>query len=369
MLSGKAIKIGILGGGQLGAMLIRSAIDFGLEVSVMDKDLNAPGGRYTNSFLCADPMNYDDVVSFGKQCDIVTIEKEAVNASALKQLRDIGVRVFPSPELVEAIQDKYSQKELLLSYGLPIVPFIAIKNRKSIYDNKDKLPGCLKLRKNGYDGNGVMMIHSEEDVEYTFDAPCILEEKVAIKNEISVIVARGQNGEIACYDPVMMIFDKERHLIDFLLCPAYIANELKMRAYDLAIHFAEKSGLVGIIAMEMFITMDGRILVNEIAPRPHNSGHHTIEACATSQYEQHLRAILGLPLGDTRIKHHAATINILHCEGLDATEKILRMPDTYLHWYGKQNNKVGRKTGHITTLGNDIEEVIAKTATIRNLIR
>ena len=368
MIHNKKVRIGILGGGQLGAMLIRSAIDYGLDVSILDKDTDAPAARYTNSFVCGDPNSYDDVVAFGKQCDIVTIEKEAVSTAALRYLQDNGVKIHPSPELIATIQDKQDQKEFLKLHNIPVVPYISVTNKEELYTHTSRLPACLKMRRNGYDGKGVMMLHSEADIENAFDGPAILEQKVKIKHELSVIVARGVDGTIEYYEPTLMVFHPERHLLDFQICPANLDIGITDQAYEIAMKIATEMHLVGIMAIEMFITDDDRLLVNEIAPRPHNSGHHTIEACATSQYEQLIRAIAGFPLGDTRLNCKAGLVNLIETGRQYDLSSMIRSPAIHLHYYGKTDSKIGRKIGHITITGSDTEGVIAQIAAIKNIL-
>ena len=368
MIHNKKLRIGILGGGQLGAMLIRSAIDYGFDISVLDKDVDAPAARYTNSFFRGDPENYEDVVAFGAKCDIVTIEKEAVSTEALKYLQNKGVQIHPSPELIATIQDKQEQKEFLKLHNIPVVPYVSVANKEGLYGHTSRLPACLKMRRNGYDGKGVMMLHNEKDIENAFDGPAILEEKIRIKQEISVIVARGKDGAIEYYEPTLMVFDPVKHLLDFQICPAGLDFEITNQAYEIAIKIATKMSLVGIMAIEMFITDDNKLLVNEIAPRPHNSGHHTIEACTTSQYEQLIRAITGIPLGDTRLNCKAGLVNLIETGKQFDLKGIMNRPAIHLHYYGKQNSRPGRKIGHITITEPNIEGVIAQIAAIKNIL-
>ncbi len=368
MINNKKVRIGILGGGQLGAMLIRSAIDYGLDISVLDQDIDAPAARYTNSFVCGDPDKYEDVVAFGLQCDIVTIEKEAVNTAALRYLRDNGVKIHPSPELIASIQDKQHQKEFLKLHGIPVVHYVPISNKQELYSYASILPACLKMRRNGYDGKGVMMLHTAADIANAFDGPAILEQKVKMKQEISVIVARSEAGEIAYYEPTLMVFDPEKHLLDFQICPANLNLEITNQAYEIAVKIATEMALVGIMAIEMFITDDDRLLVNEIAPRPHNSGHHTIEGCATSQYEQLIRAITGFPLGDTQLNCKAGLVNLIETGRQHDLTTIVSKPAIHLHYYGKINSKIGRKIGHITITEPTTEGVIAQIAAIKNIL-
>ncbi|MBO9729785.1 MAG: 5-(carboxyamino)imidazole ribonucleotide synthase [Chitinophaga sp.] len=366
-------KLGILGGGQLGAMIIRHAIDLGLHISVMDKDPLAPCSRYTSSFFTGDPASFDDVLEFGRDLDVITIEKEAVNIKALRQLEKQGVKVFPAPDTIEVIQDKFTQKQFLQSHHIPVVPGEAIGGKNDLYQYEQKLPVCLKKRRDGYDGYGVMVLRTKEDILSAFDAPCVVEELVDIKQEISVIVARNEAGVIKCYDPVLMVFSEEKFILDHQIAPARIDKELQEKAISIAKDIADALKLVGILAVEIFVTKDNELLVNELAPRPHNSGHHTIEASTTSQYEQLLRAVLGLPLGDTELRFPSIMMNILESTSLNAdrqakVKRLLDIPEAHLHWYGKEGKRPGRKVGHLTVTDNTIENVIAKAETIRKIL-
>jgi len=369
------LKVGILGGGQLGAMLLRYAIDFGLDVSVLDKDPKAPCSRYSNAFHVGDPMNYDDVVNFGKQLDVVTIEKEAVNVDALRALAEMGVKVYPSADTLEIIQDKFTQKQFLIEHHIPVVKGWLVRDKAELESHADKLPACLKKCTNGYDGKGVLMLHTVEDLSKAFDSPCVLEEVVDIRKEVSVIVSRNETGIIECYDPVMMIFDKERMLLDFQICPADLDESTATHVCTIAKQVAEAIDLTGIMAVEMFIASNGKIYVNELAPRPHNSGHHTIEASNTSQFEQQLRVVLGLPMGSTKMTQPSVMVNILEPEAhrkhtiMEALKTILCTSDMHLHWYGKTPGSVGRKMGHVTITGNNIDEAISKSIMIRHLLK
>jgi 5-(carboxyamino)imidazole ribonucleotide synthase len=368
-------KVGILGGGQLGAMLIRSAIDFGLDISVLDNAADAPCARYTSAFQQGKLMDYDAVMAFGQALDVLTIEIEAVNVRALKDLAAMGVKVCPAPGVVELIQDKWTQKSFLQDAGIPVVPGTFVSNRAELREKNPELPSVLKLCRAGYDGRGVMMLRSTDDFLNAFDAPSVIEDCVAIHREISVIVARNEHGEVRCYDPVTMMFNPEKFILDFQVCPADISVKEAEEAQQLAIRVAEALNLIGILAVEMFVTEAGHILVNELAPRPHNSGHHTIEACVTSQYEQLLRAMLGLPLGDTRTTAPSVMINIL--EAAAGKEQQLRemlqlvqgIPDTHIHWYGKSGGKEGRKMGHITITAHTAEAAMSKAESVRSMLR
>lgn len=369
------LKIGIIGGGQLGAMLIKYAIDYGLDVSVLDSDPKAPCSKYSTSFQVGDPMKYDDVINFGKHLDVVTIEKEAVDTSALRRLRDMGVKVYPSPETLEIIQDKYLQKHHLKQFNIPVVMGWLVMDKEELAQHTDKLPGILKKCTQGYDGKGVLKIRTAEDISKAFEGPCVLEELVDIKQEISVIVSRNEGGVVECYDPVHMVFDKERMLLDFQICPADLDHDTAVKVCAIAKQVAEAVDLVGIMAVEMFIATNGKIYVNELAPRPHNSGHHTIEAAKTSQFEQQIRLILGLPMGSTKTTTPSVMMNILEPAAhrkhtlMEALKTILCTDDMHLHWYGKTGGVEGRKMGHITITDIKREEAISKSVMIKHILK
>lgn len=369
------LKIGILGGGQLGMMLLRDAQDFGLQIAVLDKDDAVPAARYTNNMHFGDALSHEDVMKFGKGLDIITVEKEAVNTEALAQLEQEGIKVFPQPRIIKMIQDKWLQKQFLQQHHIPVVPGIQINSKDDLKHNLDKLPGCLKIRRDGYDGNGVMMIRTEADIAKAFDAPSVLEEIAEIESEIAVIVARNAAGEAKCYDPVMMMFDSERFILDFQMAPANISKELAKEAEAMALEIAKKLDLVGLVAVEMFITKKGKLLVNELAPRPHNSGHHTIEASETSQYEQQLRAIMGMPLGATTLTQASVMVNFLWPftelqNGLEVTlKKLLAIPNVHLHWYGKKDPKPGRKMGHITITDTNMSAAQEKAKQVQKILQ
>lgn len=366
------MKLGILGGGQLGTMLIRHATDLGINVLILDKSADSPGGRYTSSFVCANPNSYDDVLKFGEQADVITIEMEAVNTAALYELEQKGKKVYPTPATIEVIQDKYKQKQFLEANGIPVAKCVPINGKEELYNYTDRLPGCLKKRRDGYDGKGVMMLKSTEDIAEAFTEPSILEEAIAIDKELAVIVARNERGEVKCYEPVYMEFSKTKFVLEYQVSPAPIPTDKAEEAKALATKIAEALNLVGILAVEMFLTEGNEVLVNELAPRPHNSGHHTIESCVTSQYEQHLRAILGLPLGETTEHGKSVMINILAPEGgvvaPEALSQLMAIGNAHLHWYGKHNSKAGRKIGHITITDADMAVLVEKANRVKSIL-
>lgn len=366
-------KVGVLGGGQLGAMFIQSAIGFGIPISVLELDRNAPCSMYASQFVHGDPLNYEDVFQFGQHLDVITIEKEAVNVAALKALRDLGKKVFPSPELIEMIQDKFKQKQFLQQHKIPVVPGFLISSPEELAAKINTFPVCLKLCRDGYDGKGVMVLKSKDDFKQAFNAPSVAESFVAIKEEIAVMVARNQQGETKVYDAVSMVFDKQNHILDYQLCPANLPTSVAHQAESLAIKVAQAMDLVGIVAVEMFVTHDNELIVNELAPRPHNSGHHTIEACITSQYEQLLRSILNLPFGETDIKFPSVMINIIGKSESDSDLKenvkdLLSIKGVHVHWYGKSEKK-GRKLGHVTVLQPELEHTIQVAKIVKEKIK
>ena len=368
-------KLGILGGGQLGRMLIQSAIDFNMEVHILDPSKDAPCAALAHHFECGDLKDFDSVYNFGKNCDIVTIEIEKVNTAALKKLRDEGKKVFPQPELIELIQDKRLQKEFYVQHGFPTAEFILVENKQDVQNNSSFLPAANKLGKDGYDGRGVQLLRSEADLAKAFDAPGLLEKLVDIDKEIAVIVARNANGETKAFPAVEMVFHPEANLVEFLFSPAEIDNARAKEAEEMALKLIDKLEMVGLLAVEMFIDKTGNLLINEVAPRPHNSGHQSIEGNITSQFEQHLRAIYCLPLGDTAIRVPAAMINLLGEDGYSGSpiyeglDEILSMSGVHLHLYGKNSTQSFRKMGHITVTDNDIEKLKEKALLVKNTFR
>ncbi len=356
-------RLGILGGGQLGKMLIQSCGDLNVQTHVLDKDGSVPAAGISDAFMKGDFKAYDDVLALGNLSDVVTIEIEHVNLKALYDLVNRGIPVYPQPDVLDIIQDKGRQKDFYFDCHIPTAEYRHVKNQKEIYENRDFLPAFQKSCKAGYDGKGVQQLTGQNAIPKAFDTPSILEEAIECDKELSVIVARNTKGEMQAYPPVEMAFHPEQNLVEYLLSPAEITDEHANEAIRVAKDVAEKLEMVGLLAVELFLTKNGRILVNESAPRPHNSGHHTIEANDTSQYEQHLRAILGLPLGETRILSPAAMVNILGepdhwgkpvYEGI---EHVLATEGAHVHIYGKPETKPHRKMGHVTVTHPHIDVV------------
>ena len=362
------VKIGVLGGGQLGRMLQQKALDFGLDLAFIDPDSNAPCKEISSRFFKGDFKDYDTVYSFGKDRDIVTIEIEHVNVKALEKLQEEGVKVFPQPNIIKTIQDKGLQKIFYKENNIPTSEFYLIQGKEEIINFKDDFPLMQKMRKGGYDGQGVTPLRSEKDIEKAFETPSVLEKMVDFEKELSVIVARNENGDVKTFPCVECEFNPEANLVEFLFSPANIPAEIEDKAQKIAKKVIEKLGMVGVLAVELFLTREGDVLVNEVAPRPHNSGHQTIEGNYESQYGQLLRCLLNLPLGDTGIKRPSVMVNLLGEKGYigdvvyDGLEKVLCQPGVYVHFYGKAQTKPFRKMGHATVVSESLEsaKLIAK---------
>ncbi len=368
-------SIGLLGGGQLGRMLLQAAIDLDIKVSCLDPDAEAPCHELAHFFKQGSFQDYESVYQFGKHFEVISIEIEHVNIEALEALENEGKQVFPQPHLLRMIQDKRLQKQFFADHGFPTAPFVLTESQADISLHADFLPAFHKLGKGGYDGKGVQRISSLADQFKAFNAPGLLEKAVDFEKELAVIVARNPQGETKAFPAVEMVFHPEHNLVDFLFSPATISTEVAQKAENIALELIEKMGLVGVLAVEMFLTKEGEILINEVAPRPHNSGHQTIRGNETSQYEQHLRAISGLPLGSTQAKGVSGMLNLLGEDGFSGVAKYegldeaLAIPGVYPFLYGKKMTKPFRKMGHVTILGANKEEIIEKSEQVKNLIR
>ena len=367
--------LGVLGGGQLGRMLIQSAIDFNMDVHVLDPDKNAPCRHIATQFSVGALTNADTVYHFGKQCDLLTIEIENVNTEALEKLQQEGIPVFPQPEIIRLIQDKRAQKQFYKENNIPTADFVLTESKQDLYTLEDMLPAVQKLGKAGYDGRGVQVIRSKADFDKGFDAPGLLERFVDFDKEISVIVARNKAGEIRHFPVVELVFHPEHNLVEFLFAPADISAHIEQEAVKVAKKVIETLAMIGLLAVEMFITKQGEVLVNEIAPRTHNSGHHTIEANFTSQFEQHLRAILNMPLGATTTKIPAAMVNLLGEDGYtglakyEGLENVLALEGIKVHLYGKKLTKPFRKMGHITIIDEDMTRLKEKARFVKENLK
>ena len=372
-------KLGILGGGQLGKMLLSESIRYDIFSKVLDPSPNAPCSTIANEFTVGDLTNYQDVINFCEDVDVVTVEIENVNSDALAFLESKGKKVFPSASTLKTIQNKSIQKDFYKKNNLPTSKY---KNYNSLAEllndfnkNKIQLPAVWKSAKFGYDGKGVKIIENSDDLNSLPDVECLIEDKVAIKKEISVIVARNEDGEQACFPIVEMEFNPISNLVEYIMCPADISKELEDCAVSVAIKTAQRLNCVGLLAVELFITNEDEILINEVAPRPHNSGHHTIECCITSQFDQHIRSILNLPLGNTAIKIPGIMVNLVGENKVEGDvvyqniNKVLEMDGVYTHIYGKKKSRLNRKMGHITVANKDISKAIHIGKKIKQIVK
>ncbi len=369
------LKLGILGGGQLGRMMIQEAINYNVTTLVLDPDADAPCKHICNHFTHGSISDYDSVYNFGRKADIITIEIEKVNIEALEQLEKEGKLVFPQARVIRLIQDKGVQKQFFKENDIPTAPFQLVSNKKELINPNFPFPYMLKQRKDGYDGKGVMKMESAADVDAAFDSPSLIEELVDFEKEVAIIVARNSDGDMKSFPMVEMEFNAEANLVEFLISPSTYPEDLQLKAETIAKNVALALNITGILAVEMFITKDGDILVNELAPRPHNSGHHSIEGNFVSQFEQHLRAIYNLPLGDTRPRSNAVMINLLGEKGhegvavYEGLEKIMALDGVYVHLYGKKYTKPFRKMGHVTIVDQNREQAIEKANLVKNTLK
>ena len=378
-LSTSNLKLGIIAGGQLGKMLIQEASKWDIETYVMDGDENCPARHIASHYVKGSYLDFDDVYRFGKLVDVLTFEIESVNVEALKKLQAEGVRISPDPQILELIQDKGLQKQFYEKNAIPTSPFQLYESAQAIQDDIENgtinFPFVQKLRKGGYDGRGVAVVNSEEDLPKLLPGASLVEEKVEIVKEISVIVARNASGEMKCYPLVEMVFDPTANLVDKLICPASIYTEQTEEALNLAQKIIEMLGMEGLLAIEFFIDSRGKVIVNEMAPRTHNSGHHTIESVITSQFEQQLRAVLNLPLGSTRLKLPSVMVNILGEKGYEGPLKYEGLAESMaiegvkIHLYGKKVTRPYRKIGHATILASSLENALKKAQQVKQLIR
>lgn len=367
-------KLGILGGGQLGRMLIQSGIDFNIPFAILDPDIHAPCATL-GEFHVGKLTDFETVMRFGSSCDIITIEIENVNTSALKELQRQGKKVYPQPDVIELIQDKRVQKAFYKKNNIPTADFVLTENAIDVSAHKNFLPAVNKLGREGYDGRGVQILRTEKDLAKAFDAPGLLEKLIDFDKEISVIVARNASGEIKTFPVVEMVFHPVQNLVEYLFAPAAISQQVEAKADRIARDIISRLNMIGLLAVEMFVTRTGEVLVNEIAPRPHNSGHQTIEGNVTSQYEQHLRAILDLPLGDTQVISPSAMVNLLGEDGFsgpalyEGFDELAKISGVHVHLYGKRVTKPFRKMGHVTILDTDLENLKKKANFVKETLK
>ena len=359
-------KVGILGGGQLGKMLLYTTRKFDIQTYVLDPNPEAPSKIACDAFFVGDLMDYETVFEFGKKVNTLTIEIENVNVSALRALENEGVNVYPAADTLAIIQNKAKQKLFYSEHGLPTASFTRYTNSEelttAIENEAQTLPFVWKSAQFGYDGKGVKVIRTLSDMKALPNVECIAEDLVPFKKELAVTVARSPQGEIRAYPVVEMEFHPEANQVEYVLCPARISNAIEKKAERVALNTAAAFKHVGLLAVELFLTQDDNILINEVAPRPHNSGHQTIEASYTSQFEQHIRAVLNLPLGETRNKVSGVMVNLVGAEGYNGVvvyqniEKILELEGVTPHIYGKKETRPFRKMGHVTIVHSEIDK-------------
>lgn len=372
-------KLGILGGGQLGKMLLAETRKFDIQTYVLDPSKEAPSQFGATHFFIGDLMDFDTVYDFGKKVNLLTLEIENVNLDALDKLESEGLPIFPSAKTLRLIQNKAIQNDFYIKNHIPTAKGTSFKNLKALLmafmEGKIKLPCVWKSARFGYDGNGVKILKQAYDFELLPDMECLIEELIPFKNELSVIVARSASGEVKTYPVVEMEFHPEANQVEYVICPARIDEKVAQKATELALKVSEAFAHVGLLAVEMFQTHDDEILVNEVAPRPHNSGHYSIEASYTSQFENHLRAILNLPLGNTDSKVAGIMVNLVGAEGYSGNviyeniEKIMAIDGVTPHVYGKKETRPFRKMGHVTIINEDMAEARRIAEEVKNTIR
>lgn len=371
------IKVGVIGGGQLGKMLIEAGQPWNINYTILET-AEAPASSIANKHIIGELSDASKIKELAENCDVITYEIEHINIEALHELEAAGKRIIPSPKILEIIQDKGLQKLFFQHHGIPTTDFELVENASEWQDKLLKLTGdkvAAKLRKGGYDGKGVELVDKHSMLtninQIPFNEPVVLEEFVENAMELAIIVARNDKGEITTFPTVEMEFDAKANLVEFLISPANISNEIEEKAKRIAMDAIIKLEGIGVFAVEMFLDKNDAIFVNEIAPRPHNSGHHTIEACYTSQYEQLNRILLNMPLGNTHLIQPAAMINLLGFEGVNGEyeisglDKILAIEGVYVHLYNKAKTKPKRKMGHITIMGDTTDEVRKKAALVK----
>ncbi|WP_232372979.1 5-(carboxyamino)imidazole ribonucleotide synthase [Pinibacter aurantiacus] len=368
-------KVGILGGGQLGRMLLQQAANYTVETYVLENDKECPAAHLCHHFVLGDIRDFDAVYNFGKNLDAITIEIENVNIDALEKLEAEGVRVYPKPAALRIIKNKILQKQFYADNEIPSPAFKVVQNKLELGNTQDWLPAVQKLGEGGYDGKGVQVLKTKNDFEHGFDAPSVVEKMVDIDKEIAMIVAVNAKGETALYPPVEMLFDPQLNLLDFQLAPAYIPERILWRVEAISLKVARSLKSPGLFAVELFVDREGNVFVNETAPRVHNSGHHTIEAHYSSQYDMLWRILLGYPLGNTAAILPSSLVNLIGEKGYSGTVKyegldeVLKMDNVFVHLYGKKETKPGRKMGHVTVIANDKQELIHKANMVKRTLK
>lgn len=377
--SSTTLKLGILGGGQLGKMLLEVASRYDLYTKVLDPSADAPCSSGAKEFVQGSFNDYDTVLNFGQDCDVITIEIENVNTKALKELEKQGKKIFPQPYIVELIQNKVDQKQFYVDHALPTAPWFGFKHKKEMLKKMEKnsvyLPFVWKAAVGGYDGRGVKIIRTKKEIEAIPDMPGLIEELADMEHEIGIVAARNSSGEIQTFPPVEMEFHPVANLVEYVFCPANLDESIVEEAQKITSLLLEKLKIVGVLAVELFVTQKGEIWINECAPRVHNSGHLTIEGCITSQFEQHWRSVLGFPLGSTQLIRPSVMVNLTGEENFEGpvwyenAEKLLSMEGAYMHLYGKTHTRPYRKMGHVTLTADNLDDAKDKAKRIKEIIK
>ncbi len=367
-------KIGILGGGQLGRMLLQAAANYPVETYVLENDEDCPAAHLCHHFTKGDIRDFDSVYNFGKSLTAVTIEIENVNVEALEKLEAEGVKVFPKPAVLKTIKNKILQKQYYRQHEIPTADFIITQNQSALLQEDKFLPAVHKLGEGGYDGRGVQLIKTKEDMAKGFDAPAVLEKMVLIGKEIALMIAINEKGETALYPPVEMLFNPDLNLLDYQLCPAELDTKTLWKVEAVALSVVRNFKSPGIFAVEMFIDKNGDVLVNETAPRVHNSGHHTIEAHFSSQFDMLWRLMLDYPLGNTEALLPSIMVNIIGADGYngdviyEGLAEVLKIDNAFVHLYGKKQTKPGRKMGHVTIMSKEKQELLHQSNKVKRTL-
>ena len=368
-------KIGILGGGQLGRMLLQAAINYPVETFVMENDAECPAAHLCHHFIKGDIKDFDAVYQFGKNLDAITIEIENVNVDALEKLESEGVKVYPQPSVLKTIKNKILQKEYYKLHEIPTAAFIITQNKNELAAHQSFLPAAHKLAEGGYDGRGVQLINNKSEIEKGFDVPAVLEKMVDIEKELAVIVVVNESGQIAIFPPVEMVFDKYLNQLDYQLCPAILPDKVLWKAEAISMHVVKNFKSPGIFAVELFVDRKGDVFVNETAPRVHNSGHHTIEAHFSSQFDMLWRVMLDYPMGNPKYILPSVMVNVTGDEGFtgnviyEGLQDVLKIDNAFLHLYGKKQTKPGRKMGHVTILSKETQDLMYKANIVKRTLK
>ena len=372
-------KLGILGGGQLGKMLLQVTSRLSIKTNILDPSEDSPCKNLCNEFEIGNLMDFDAVYQFGKKCDLVTFEIEHVNIEALEKLESEGTKVYPTSKTLKIIQNKNLQKQFFIDNNIPTSDFYYFKSPKdfknSLHKNQISFPCVWKKTKFGYDGYGVEIIKSIEQIDNLPDEEFIIEEFIPFEKELATTIVRNYSGDIQIFPLVQMDFNKESNQVEYVVCPAQVNREIKDLANALAMKVSKSFKHVGLLAIEMFLTKDNKILINEVAPRPHNSAHYSIEACENSQFQQHINSILNLKLGSCKSNNNAIMVNLVGEKGYSGPviyqgiEEAMEQSNVSVHIYGKSNTKPNRKMGHVTVTDEDLKNGLKKAKSIKDLIK